>query len=240
MLIIAVCDDNEADRENIRTTIEVYLQQHKLEGQVFAYDRAEKLISAIEEQHFCFDVIFLDIVMGDMDGMACARIIRKSDNFVKIIFLTNSTDYVYEGYEVNAARYLIKPVNETKIADFFQEMRPDFELAVKENIVIASGGAMKRIMVNRILYLESKKNTVKIILAGEAESITLYMTLDAFAQQYPSEMWIRPHKSFLVNFLYIEQYSAEQFVLKNGISIPVSRSYKSKARERFYCLLQNL
>ena len=240
MLVIAVCDDNHTDRNKIENTIETYLQNHQLKGKIFAYDSAEKLLLAMEEKGLGFDIIFLDIVMGDMDGMACARLIRRHDNLVRIAFLTSSTDYVYEGYEVNATRYLIKPFNENKLNAFLAEIIAQIDAAAKGSITITSGGITKKIRISNILYLESKKNIVKIVLAQADERVPVYTTLDGFAEFHPSNMWIRSHKSFLVNFLYIEEYKNDQFVLQHGIVIPISRSYKNTARESFYALLHNL
>ena len=66
---------------------------------------------AIESKKIIFDILFMDIIMDDMNGMTCARMIRQQDKLVNIVFLTSSTDYVYEGYEVNAAAYLLKPLD---------------------------------------------------------------------------------------------------------------------------------
>lgn len=92
-------------------TMKSYLHNQGIKAKLFAYDNPDKLNSVIESKALRFDIIFLDIIMGDMNGMTCARIIRQQDTLVKIIFLTSSTDYVYEGYEVNATGYLVKPIN---------------------------------------------------------------------------------------------------------------------------------
>lgn len=239
MLIIAVCDDNYADRNKIAIMIETYLQSYQIKGKIFAYDCAEKLLAAITENGVEFDIIFLDIIMGDVNGMTCARLIRQKDNRVRIAFLTSSTDYVYEGYEVNATRYLIKPVNEDKIVAFLEEAVAQVQEEAKESIIITCCGVTKKILISNILYLESKKNIVEIVLAQADESVTVYTTLDSFEQQHQSKMWIRPHKSFLVNFLYITQYKNDQFVLQDGIIIPISRTYKNTAKDRFYALLHD-
>ena len=110
MLLIAICDDNEDDRQSLYHTLENFLNTKGIQARLFPYDSPNKLNSLIENKSFRFDIIFLDIIMGDMNGMECARFIRQQDKLVKIIFLTNSTDYVFEGYDVKATGYLIKPI----------------------------------------------------------------------------------------------------------------------------------
>lgn len=238
MLIIAVCDDNHSERTRICKAVEAYLQERDLDGKVFSYDSAEKLNSVLEGKRLKFDIIFLDIIMSDMDGMTCARLIRQQDKLVKIIFLTSSTDYVYEGYEVDAAAYLVKPINADKLAVALAKTIDQIADVAKESIAITSGGATQRILLKDILYLESEKNKVMIVLA-QGERLAVYTTLDGFETAHRSNMWIRSHKSYIVNFLYIEQYASDKFVLRGGTVIPISRIYKDKARESFFTLLHN-
>lgn len=70
-----------------------------------------------------FDLIFLDIDLGGMDGMALARKIRETDSEVPILFLTNHKEYVFEGYEVQAFRYLLKPVTEDTLFPLLEELQ---------------------------------------------------------------------------------------------------------------------
>lgn len=61
------------------------------------------------------DVVFLDIMLGAMNGMELARSIRERDKRVQIVFLTGVQDYVYEGYEIGVVRYLLKPVRRQEL-----------------------------------------------------------------------------------------------------------------------------
>jgi len=239
MIIIAVCDDNHIDKTQICNAIETYLQTQSIDGKVFMFDSAEKLSSAIGDKRLHFDIIFLDIIMGDMDGMTCARWIRQQDRLVQIIFLTSSRDYVYEGYEVNATAYLVKPINGNQLVVALDKTIAQIQDVAKESISIIAGGVTQRILIKDILYLESQKNKVKIVLARTGERLAVYTTLDEFAHFHQSKMWIRCHKSYIVNFLYIEQYVSDKFVLRDGTVIPISRIYKDKTREYFFTLLHN-
>lgn len=239
MLIIAVCDDNHSDRTQICNRLETYLQNQHINGKVFAYDSAEKLNSAIESKKLSFDIIFLDIVMEYMDGMTCARYIRQQDKLVNIVFLTSSTDYAYEGYEVNATAYLLKPINAQKLIAVLDKTIAQIEDVAKESIFITKGAVTRRILIKDILYMESQKNRVEIILAQTGERLAVYITLDEFERLHQSKMWIRHHKSYIVNFLYIKQYASDKFVLRDGTIIPISRIYKDKVKECFFTLLHN-
>ncbi len=239
MIIIAICDDNAADRLKLYETIESYLGKQGANANIFTYDNPYKLNSVIESKTICFDIIFLDIIMGDMNGMTCARIIREQDKLVNIIFLTSSTDYVYEGYEVNATGYLVKPIKIGQLAKVMERAIAQKENVEKESICITYRGVTQKIPTKDILYFESENNKVNIVLAKTAEKITVYTKLDEFEQTQPLNTFIRSHKSYLVNFLYIEKYTNDKFVLTAGTDIPISRTNKEKAREAFYKLLNS-
>lgn len=239
MIIIAICDDNAADRIKLYKTIESYLCEKGIHANIFTYDSPYKLSSVIESKTICFDIIFLDIIMGDMNGMECARIIRKQDKLVNIIFLTSSPDYVYEGYEVSATGYLVKPIKINQLAKVIERAIAQNENVGKESICITYRGVTQKIPTKDILYLESENNKVNIVLAKTAEKITIYTKLDEFEKTQSLNTFIRSHKSYLVNFLYIEKYENDKFVLTTGMVIPISRANKEKAREAFYNLLTN-
>ncbi len=239
MLIIAICDDNAADRIKLYETIESCLCKLGVNANIFAYDNPDKLNSVIESKTICFDIIFLDIIMDDMDGMTCARIIRKQDKLVNIIFLTSSTDYVYEGYEVNATGYLVKPIKTDQVAKVMERAIAQNKNVDKQSICITYRGVTQKIPTKDILYIESENNKVNIVLAKTAEKITVYTKLDEFEQTQQLNNFIRSHKSYLVNFLYIEKYANDKFVLTTGTAIPISRTNKEKARVAFYTLLNS-
>jgi two-component system, LytTR family, response regulator LytT len=239
VILIAVCDDNYADRTRLCNAIEICLKDRNIDGKVFVFDSAEKLNSFIENQGQRFDLVFLDIIMGDMNGIACARLIRCQDKIVQIVFLTTSTYYVYDGYEVNASAYLVKPLEADKLAAILDKSIAKIEDAVKESIVITTGRVTQRILIQDILYLESRNNKLEVVLARTGQRRAVYTTLDGFEQSHPVKMLIRCHKSYIVNFLYIEQYASDKFVLRDGAVIPISRIYKDKARDHFFTQLHN-
>ena len=97
---IAVCDDEKIFLSDI--TEKIYRIVSRLDHDVFQFTSAEELLAS----QTAFDLIFLDIEMGGMDGMSAARIIREKDAGIPIVFLTSHTEMAIEGYEVNASRPL--------------------------------------------------------------------------------------------------------------------------------------
>lgn len=62
-----------------------------------------------------YDILLLDIEMGDMDGISMAKKLRQDNHTIQIVFVTGYSDYIAEGYEVEALHYLLKPLKEEKL-----------------------------------------------------------------------------------------------------------------------------
>ncbi len=107
MLNIAICDDEINILNKTKEILENYKKQ-SISVEVFL--KGEDLV----ESDSNFDIIFLDIDMTGINGIETARLIREKDKKVKIIYVTNYTDYTSSAFSVHAFGYLLKPVNEKK------------------------------------------------------------------------------------------------------------------------------
>lgn len=94
------------------------------------YNSAEQLLFEVgqpEAQELVFDLILLDIQMGGMDGITLARQLRAQDKRVTLAFLTAAREYVFEGYEVQAVRYLLKPMQQEKVFELLDLARQNLQ-----------------------------------------------------------------------------------------------------------------
>ena len=104
---IAYCEDEKIQLEYMEQLIRKWADEGNDTVTYFGYGSAKELLFEHPDS-FPFDLLLLDIDMDGMDGMALAKEIRKKDQKLPIVFLTNRSEYVFEGYEVGALRYLLK------------------------------------------------------------------------------------------------------------------------------------
>ena len=116
---ICFCDDEKSFHAVVENMIQKWAKEKGVLCEVFHYDSAEQMLFE-NEQNFSFDLILLDIQMGKMDDVELARKIRERDNHVMIAFLTAVGDHVFEGYEVQAVRYLMKPLQQEKLSELLE------------------------------------------------------------------------------------------------------------------------
>ena len=114
-----------------------------------------------------YDILLLDIEMGDMDGVAMAKKLRKQDDNVQIVFITGYSDYIAEGYEVAALHYLMKPVKKEKLLSVLD--RAVEKLSKNEKMInMELGGELVRIPIYQI-----SRVTRALIKLADGTEITL-------------------------------------------------------------------
>ena len=225
---LAYCDDEEIQLEYMRRLAEQWAKQAGVPLTYCAYQTAEELLFENTEG-YPFDLMILDIDMQGMDGMALARKIRERDAKIPILFLTNKREYVFEGYEVQALRYLLKPMSEEKLFPLLNEVHTAAREEVQGLIVSAEGEHCK-IAVSDILYLEADGHYVKIHTVKRD-----YVVKRAFTElaEVLAEGFVTTHRSYLVHLLHVERVQRTECILSNGSSIPVSRNSYKAVNEAF-------
>ena len=145
---IAYCEDEKIQLEYMEQLIRKWADEGNDTVTYFGYGSAKELLFEHPDS-FPFDLLLLDIDMDGMDGMALAKEIRKKDQKLPIVFLTNRSEYVFEGYEVGALRYLLKPVEETKLFSLLDEI--SYALGKERRYLIENvGGETVKIPVDTI------------------------------------------------------------------------------------------
>ena len=112
---IAICDDEKNLRRDLRRLVEIHLELKGLSFSVSEYESGEQLLADSRSEDI--DILFLDIEMPGKGGMETASLLRASGRKMLIIFITAYPDYVFQGYEVQAFHYILKPYQEKKIKE---------------------------------------------------------------------------------------------------------------------------
>ena len=174
------------------------------------------------------DLLFLDIQMNGLNGMDVARRIREFDNNVEIIFTTSVLDYVCEGYEVNAYRYMLKPI-EYNI--FKNNMGKCIENIIKKKndfLTINDKSKLIKIKFDDILYIETSKRQLIIHTINGHEIIKMSMRK---LEKLLNKDFFRCHNSFIVNLEKINKIDVSDIYINNS-TIPISKHKKKQLKAR--------
>lgn len=229
-MIIGLCDDNDVQLNYINSLINSWSGKTQVECEVSIYHSAEELMFE-NPITYPFDLLILDIQMGNMNGMDLAKKIRTTDKDINIIFITGVRDYVYEGYVVGALRYLIKPIKEEQFTDLLDEsVRRMSHDNLKWHIFTCNGEVIK-VKHDDIIYVEAQGHYINIVSTNQ--SYELKGSISQVTEKLNSTDFFCTHRSYIVNCKHVEKINKADCLLSNGESIPVSRSNYQQFNETF-------
>lgn len=227
---IAVCEDNNIDMERLRGLL--YNMNSTCRNLTVAeYSCAEELLRDIETEQKQFDIFLLDIYLGEISGIEAARRIRAENENALLIFISSSEDFYREAFDVYAFYYLIKPVSEDNAAEVLEKAVKSVEQGREEILKITYKGKCSLLKYSDIAFISSMNHNLQYHMRDGGKYIS-YGKLDEAAEQIKSELFVRCHKSFIVNLACVRELTPEGFHLENDI-VPISRTYSAAAREQY-------
>lgn len=228
---LAVCDDSIAERTLIVSVIEDFFS--KLDTTCLPFSSGEELVEYISKTNDSIDAIFLDIEMGQMDGMTAAHEVRKALPNVPIIFITSHKELAPDGYEVQAFRFVCKPIDRNNLISALSSLKT--HLLSKVSIVVRHNGEDVIIPLDSILWIESDNNDVRIIC--ENKTITTRMRLrDAWNElsDISTGRFAYSHRCTIVNLSHVKSLSSSQVKLDNGASLMLSRGCEKDLKNQLF------
>ena len=213
----AICDDSVVDSNYVKELVTRWANHKKYQVNIDIFSSAEAFIFHYAENKE-YDVLLLDIEMGNMDGVTLARQIRKSNKSVQIVFITGYSDYIAEGYDVEALHYLMKPLKKEKLYDVLDRAVNKI-MQNEKHLVLNTFDEMIRIPLHEIIYIDVDRNYVTV---HSNKDYTVKKTLAEIEKEL-DERFFRIGRSAIVNLKYISRVTKTDVYLNNGIILQLPR-----------------
>lgn len=221
MINIAICDD---EINIINKTKKLIQDYDKEDIDIYVYESGEELINSDKEFH----IIFLDIDMKGLDGIETAKKLREYDKKVKIIYVTNYTDYTYSAFSVYAFGYLVKPLNKKELYNQLDEAL-SYTGEISKNLEFITRDGVIRIDTNSIYYFEYEQR--KVIMKTIDKNYILKKKISEIGKDIQDYGFEMPHKSFVVNLYNIKTIKGYDVHMMDGSVIPLSQKKSSQFRD---------
>ena len=228
MYSIAICDDEPLHREYLAQSLRSHLNGQIAELRPF--DSPTAFLQEIGTQGYAPDIAILDI---QMNGIDLAQRINAVLPQCAIIFATSYLTYATDVYETEHAYFILKSEFEQRIGTALQKALARKPLPVLHCPVVHG---YRNIPCSQVLCLERILRRTKLTLLGGLEEWTP-LTPAELLDTNSALQFIRCHQSYWVNFRQIETMENDCFWLPGGLRIPISRTYRSAAREQFFSRL---
>ncbi len=227
MLKLAICDDEKIFRSDLRKIISTELDLSGIDYQIFEFTCGEELLASLSSLDY--QILFLDIEMKLMDGISTAKELRARKNHGEIIFVTSHPDFVFQGYEVRALNYIMKPYERDKIISVLHSALEARDISLEKYYVIEQQGKSIRLPLSSVKYFKSDRRIVHAVTTQIRYSF--YEKLSELEPRLP-DSFIRIHSRYLLNLKYLVELKGSS-VSVDGESLPVSRSCRSDLSAAF-------
>ena len=229
---IAICDDDVIFLQELSKMMIRYNEETGSLVEYKIYTNPLELVTQMEKGSH-YDVILLDICMPGINGIQCAKDIRMFDNFVKIVFLTTSAEYAVESYSVKAHDYLLKPIQKERLFSLLRQVEKEEERLEKKIIILKTKTGITKIALAKLEYCEVVNRKLILHLANK-EDLECGIRINELEEKLQGfGMFLRVHRSFLVNMDYIQNLTTHSIIMENGAKIPIPREKYAQVKQTY-------
>lgn len=223
---IAICDDDPRDRHNMLSLVLEYLDMHNYHVRVDEFHTGE---SFLETDLTGYDLVILDIFMGELNGIQTAKQIIVEHPGMQIIFCSSSNAYAEESYDVVALRYLTKPVEKEKL---FRTLDRYFHVKTSlRTLTYKQDRLEEHVFLSEVLWIEADGH--RCIIHTRKGDRTTRTTLSQLAEQLEGADFVRPIRYALVSLSAVAAIPTDVLVLSDGSSIPISRQLRPEMKKAY-------
>lgn len=178
------------------------------------------------------DALFVDINMPDLNGMDFVKTLSTP---LLVVFTTAYSEYALEGYKVDAIDYLLKPFGLDDFIRAARKVKKQYELmnAVSVSVVDMDDAIffkteykIVRVEINRIMYVESMSEYLKIYLVDEPKPLIVLLSMKKLEERLPVSNFMRVHRSYIINLKLIQEVNKNRIILNRDIYIPIGENYR--------------
>lgn len=236
MIKIAVCDDEEIIRKQIKNYISEYFSTKKINFEIYEFSSGIDLLQSSQKNIFSF--IFLDIDLGKYNGVNIAKSIRDIQvSPINIVFVTSYEEYRTKVFSIHTFDYIIKPIKKDvfyKVLDDLMFWHNEESGNSRERLIFKTIDGIITLYIDDILYFEYNNRRVDIITKNGIYH--MYDKIKKIAQKMEKYNFIFPHAAYVINMKEISCYyrSSNQIIMTNEESIPISQLRTKKFREQYF------
>ena len=221
---IALCDDDARALPVIAGAAESAFNAQGIKTEIYRFSSGMALLEAME--------------MPGMDGIAVGKKLRAMEDDIKIVYVSEAETRVFESFQV-------QPLGFVRKSNFLNDIAAVVELYVKTSsqeqggnyLELSTRSGLLSLKSKQVRYIEGSRNYQLLYMDGKREPIEVKMTMERLEEMTEPYGFIRVHKGYLVNYLYIQRISTGEVTLLDGTEIPIGRSKVGEVKVKYLTLI---
>lgn len=221
-MYIAICDDEQMTVLDTEKQIKQWAKARKVSVSISKFSSAEEFLFHWSDAPIC-DLVILDIKMKKMTGMELARLIRKTDSELQIVFISGLKDFAIDGYDVSALSFLIKPYSSEQFFSTLDRAYAIYDKKEQSSLLVTQEKHIIKIPYYEIVYIEVHGHYCDIFTQSMGCIKTKKSVRDMLSL-LDASFFVQCHRSYIVNIRQIVTLSRQNVTFRSNISVPVSSS----------------
>ncbi len=235
MFRVAICDDEEQQRQLVKHRLTALSVKTNIEFECELFESGEQLVAHYENKLTPFHMLILDVEMGGINGIQTARSIRNLNNHdEQIVFLTSYPEYMLESFDVITFQYLIKPIAPEILEEKIIKLCQYFQALEKKFMIIKSGYDEFVLRYDDIIAIASAKS---LTIKNKLHIITTNQTYESkgiiadYALTLKDYNFVQIHRSIIINLLHVKKFASGVVLMSSGLELPIGRSKVKEVKD---------
>lgn len=233
---IAIIDDTESDYDALCCELHKWeiAARHKLN--IKYYDLPTKVIDAYELDNFKYDLLFLDVLMPNMNGIDLIRELQRTNPHILFVLTSSNNTFATDGYGISAFDFLPKPIEPYRLGYIMGRTVAKIDSQRTETFIVETEEQTFRLAYSDVVYFESKANYT-FIHTITGDELKTRSPLKTYLDKCP-DCFVRISRNCIVNINCVGSYDPYTVkILKSDVCLPLSKSAYPKVVELFKKLI---
>lgn len=228
---ILICDDEKLYVNDIYRNVLNFFNEKRIKITVDTFFNS----SFVNENVASYDIAFLDIEMQPVNGIEVAAILREKNPNIILFFITAYTQYLDDAFDLNAFRFLSKPLDVKRLFEGLTRMLKKIDVTDKR-LAVDVNHTQRIIKSSEIIMVEiDGKNTRITTVNGIFQSKN---NISYWKEKLNMSFFYQTHKSFIINSNYITDYGKDMVTLCGKYKAMISHRNQSDFKKYIMALVE--
>lgn len=224
--IIGICDDESKWHKAVSDSCSRYFDNKGIHYEIYSYMKGEELLKEKEKN---IDILFLDVEMDSMDGLAVMKKVEKMPNIHNIIFVSSHPEAVWDSFGYKTKGFVTKPFTDE---DIVGKLEGIYSKKINDSLLeFTDYNGVVYFRKSDIVLIKSDSNYATIITESDGKVVTC--TLKECEKKLNGLPFLRIHRSYIVNLDYVKNMTSSIASMKNGEDLTIGRSYRDQVKKKY-------
>lgn len=226
---VAICDDEKFYVEKVYEIANNFFTTQDIDADIYTFSCGGDLVNCED----VFDIVFLDIEMGEMNGIATAQILNQRSKHTKIFIFTSYNQYLDDAMDLQVFRYIDKTSNSERIIAGLKKAVESLQL--KDIYITVQGNEKIIISKNDIVYVEVKYK--KVYVQTISERYVVREKMEFFKHILNSFNFAVPHGSYIINLEYVTKVKRDSVELNGAYNVSIAPKRQTEFKNKFVAFM---